>query len=63
MWVKRPLDLIIRSGGANLTSNFLPLQSGFARLYFLDELFNDVKLETVIGIMDGFNDLNRKFGD
>ncbi len=63
LWVKNPLDLIIRSGGANLTSNFLPLQSGFARLYFLDELFNDVSLESVKNIMKEFLLLNRKFGD
>jgi len=63
LWVKNPLDLIIRSGGANLTSNFLPLQSGFARLYFLDELFNDVSLRTVKNIMKEFLLLNRKFGD
>ncbi|OQX82122.1 MAG: hypothetical protein B6D64_01035 [Bacteroidetes bacterium 4484_276] len=63
LWVKRPLDLIIRGGGANLTSNFLPLQSGFARLYFLDELFNDVKLSSIKEIMGNFTQLNRKFGD
>ena len=63
LWVKKPLDLIIRSGGANLTSNFLPLQSGFARLYFLDELFNDVSLGSVKNIMKEFLSLNRKFGD
>jgi len=63
LWVKRPLDLIIRTGGANLLSNFLPLQSGFARLYFLDELFNDLSLSTVEAVIEGFNNLNRKFGD
>ncbi len=63
LWVKKPVDLIIRTGGANLTSNFLPLQSGFARLYFLNELFNDISLSAVADIMEGFNSLNRKFGD
>jgi len=63
LWVKKPVDLIIRTGGANLTSNFLPLQSGFARLYFLDELFNDIGLSSVASIIEGFNKLNRKFGD
>ncbi len=63
LWVKKPIDLIIRSGGANLTSNFLPLQSGFARLYFLDELFNDVSLASVKTILNEFLLLNRKFGD
>jgi len=63
LWVTKPVDLIIRSGGANLISNFLPLQSGFARLYFLDELFNDVPLSSIKNIMNSFLELNRKFGD
>jgi len=63
LWVKKPLDLIIRTGNANLLSNFLPLQSGFARLYFVDDLFNDLSLSSVISIMEGFKNLNRKFGD
>ncbi|MFK5855808.1 MAG: undecaprenyl diphosphate synthase family protein [Bacteroidota bacterium] len=63
LWVKKPLDLVIRSGGANLTSNFLPLQSGFARLYFLDELFNDVSMASIKKIMESFLNLDRKFGE
>jgi len=63
LWVTKPIDLIIRSGGANLISNFLPLQSGFARLYFLDELFNDLQMSSVKSIMKSFLGLNRKFGD
>ncbi len=63
LWVKNPLDLVIRSGGANLMSNFLPLQSGFARYYFLDELFNDVSLEKVKSILDSFKNLDRKYGE
>lgn len=62
LWVKTPLHLIIRSGGANLLSNFLPLQSGFARLYFLDELFNDLTINNFKAIIDEFAMLDRKFG-
>jgi undecaprenyl diphosphate synthase len=47
LWVKKPVDLIIRSGGANVLSNFLPLQSGYARLYFFNDFFNDLKDETI----------------
>jgi undecaprenyl diphosphate synthase len=62
LWVKTPLHLIIRSGGANLLSNFLPLQSGFARLYFSDKLFNELTINDIQGIMTEFMMLDRKFG-
>jgi undecaprenyl diphosphate synthase len=62
LWVKTPLHLIIRSGGANLLSNFLPLQSGFARLYFLDDLFNDLTINNFKAIIYEFSMLDRKFG-
>ena len=62
LWVKTPLHLIIRSGGANLLSNFLPLQSGFARLYFFDKLFNDLTINDFKEILNEFSYLDRKFG-
>lgn len=62
LWVKTPVDLIIRSGGANLLSNFLPLQSGFARIYFLEKLFNDLTVHDIQIILDEFSKLDRKFG-
>jgi len=63
LWVTTPLDLIIRSGGANLLSNFLPLQSGFARLVFFDELFNDLTISNIIHVFEDFFGIERKFGD
>jgi undecaprenyl diphosphate synthase len=41
MWVSEEIDLVIRTGGALTLSNFVPLQAGYARIVFLDELFND----------------------
>jgi len=63
LWVTSPLDLIIRSGGANLLSNFLPLQSGYARLIFFDKLFNDLTITDLKQVLEGFFDIERKFGD
>jgi len=63
LWVKEPLDLIIRTGGANLLSNFLPMQSGFARLYFLDKLFNDIEMKDIHKILSKFNSITRKYGN
>lgn len=63
LWVKQPLDLVIRTGHANLISNFLPLQAGFARLYFPPCLFNDFTDEDVLHILQEFRALNRMFGE
>jgi len=62
LWVKTPVDLIIRSGDANLLSNFLPLQSGFARLYFPKKVFNDLTITDFKEIINEFMMLERKFG-
>jgi undecaprenyl diphosphate synthase len=61
--VKTPLDLIIRSGGVPLTSNFLPLQAAYARLYFLDKLFNEVTTADLDEILRQFGVAYRKFGE
>lgn len=63
LWVTNPLDLIIRSGGANLLSNFLPLQSGYARLVFFDRLFNDLTIADLKLVFEEFFNIERKFGD
>jgi len=61
--VKTPLDLVIRTGGANLLSNFLPLQSGFARLYFLDKLFNELEVDDIRQIVSSFREIGRNYGE
>lgn len=63
LWVQRPLDLVIRSGGAQLLSNFLPLQSGYARLYFFKTLFNDLEPADFQKVLEDFRKIERKFGD
>ena len=63
LWVPDPLDLVIRTGKANLISNFLPLQSGFARLYFPDKMINDLTLDDIAEILNDFSELNRKYGE
>lgn len=61
--VKEPLDLVIRTSGANLLSNFLPLQSGYARLYWLDKLYPEVSIDEYENIYNEFVKLERKYGD
>lgn len=62
LWVKTPLALVIRTGGARLLSNFLPLQVGFARLYFLDELFNDVTLSLIDTVLADYESVTKAYG-
>jgi len=62
LWVTTPVDIVIRTGGVQLLSDFLPLQSAYARLYFENKLFNDLIPEDVIAILGHFAQLERKFG-
>lgn len=57
------VNVLIRTGGANVLSDFLLPQLAFARLYFLDELFNDLKPETVCKILDEYRSLPIKHGE
>lgn len=63
LWITSPVDLIIRSGGAKLLSNFLPLQSAWARLYFTPKLFNDLTLDDILGFLRDFEQIERKYGN
>lgn len=42
LFVPEDIDLIIRTGGGKLLSGFLPMQSVYAEIFFLEKLFNDV---------------------
>lgn len=63
LWCSKPVDIIIRSGGANLLSNFMLLQSGFAKIYCDKRLFNELTLNDMSDILNRFNGENRKYGD
>lgn len=63
LWVTTPVDFIVRSGKAPVMSNFLPIQSGYARLYFFGKLFNDLTLEDIICALENFSTIERKYGD
>jgi undecaprenyl diphosphate synthase len=61
LWVKEPVDIVIRTD-VNLLSNFLPIQSGFARLYFIENLFNDTKLSDYMDSIEKFSKIERAYG-
>ncbi len=63
MGVPRPLDLLIRSGGERRLSGFLPVQTMYAELFFLDALWPEIGTEDLNAVVDEFeNRRNRRFG-
>jgi undecaprenyl diphosphate synthase len=62
LWVPHKLDLVIRTSGENRLSNFLPLQTSYAELFFVDCYFNDFNLQDLKCILDGYTIRNRRFG-
>lgn len=62
LFVKTPVDLMIRPGGENRLSGFLLWQSSYAELYFTKKLwpeFDNIEFEKAI---EEYNSRNRRFG-
>ena len=58
-----PVDILIRTGGAQTLSGFMLPQVAFARLFFLDKLFNDLKVQEVSDIVDEYREYGLKYGE
>lgn len=58
-----PVDILIRTGGAQTLSGFLLPQLAFSRLFFLEKLFNDLTLEDVQNILITYKRYNLKYGE
>jgi undecaprenyl diphosphate synthase len=63
LWIPQPLDLVIRTGGSNLISNFLPLQAGFSRLHFSQKLFTDFTPSDLQQVLSEFGEHARLYGE
>lgn len=57
-----PVDILIRTGGAQTLSGFLLPQLAFARLFFLDELFNDITISKLNEILTIYGNYTLKHG-
>lgn len=57
------VDLVIRSGGARVLSDFLPLQSAYAQIAFIPDLWNDMPLAQFEGLVDRARCLRPLFGE
>lgn len=56
------LDLVIRTGRMRRLSNFLPLQSAYAELFFLDKLLPDISSSDLAKAFRFYRDQDRRFG-
>jgi undecaprenyl diphosphate synthase len=55
-------DVVIRSSGEQRVSGFLPLQTIYSELFFLDTLFPDMTFELVREVAEQFRWRKRRFG-
>ncbi|MBU6491099.1 di-trans,poly-cis-decaprenylcistransferase [Patescibacteria group bacterium] len=58
----RDPDLIIRTGGEKRLSNFLPWQSVYSELFFLDTLWPDFSKEELDAVLADFSERERRHG-
>jgi len=62
LWIREDVDAVLRSGGANRLSGFLPLQARYAELLFLDDLFLDLTAEGITSALDKIRRRQRRLG-
>ena len=61
--IPHPVDILIRTGGAQTLSGFMLPQLAFARLFFLDKLFNDLTAQEVRDIVGVYREYGLKYGE
>ncbi len=57
-----PIDLVIRTGGWRRLSDFVPLASAYAELYFTETLWPDFTLEELDRALEWYSRVQRNFG-
>lgn len=62
LYVKEPLDLVIRTGRQHRLSNFMLYQASYAEIYFSDKLWPEFTREDFEKIMEWYFEQQRKFG-
>jgi undecaprenyl diphosphate synthase len=55
-------DVVIRSSGEQRTSGFLPLQSAYSELFFLEEMFPEFTFQMIQDVAEQFKWRKRRFG-
>lgn len=62
LWLSSSPDLVIRTGGAIRTSNFLPWQTIYSEWFFPEKLWPEFTKEDLIKILKEFESRKRNFG-
>lgn len=62
LYLKDPVDLMIRTGGMRRLSGFLPWQSEYAELYFTDKLWPEFSKSDFEDAMEFYRSVPRNFG-
>lgn len=62
LMVKDAVDLVIRSGNVRRLSDFLPLQTRYSELYFIEKLWPEVTREDFDGALNFYYTQKRNFG-
>ena len=57
-----PVDLLIRTGGEQRMSNFLPWGAAYAELHFTDELWPDFGANSLYDALSAYQNRERRFG-
>lgn len=61
--VPHPIDILIRTGDANVLSGFLLPQVAFARIYFLKKLFNEFTIDDLKNVINSYLGFDLKYGE
>ena len=62
LYMRDQPDLIIRTGGEKRTSNFLPWQSAYSELIFIDKFWPEFEKQDLINCLEEFKNRKRNFG-
>ena len=62
VYMKDEPDIIIRTGGAKRTSNFLLWQSSYSEYFFLEKTWPEFEKEDLIQVVKEFSERERRFG-
>jgi len=62
LYLKDEPDMVIRTGGEKRLSNFLPYQSVYSELFFVDKLWPEFEKKDLILTIKEFNKRDRRFG-
>ena len=62
LWLESQPDLIIRTGGEQRTSNFLPWQGTYSELMFIEKYWPEIEKEDLLACVQNYAERERRFG-